>query len=363
MSDATSPLSLPAFKGSTVRVSIMDGGHLIAPPSMIVQSPRPGHDTLDIPTYSFLVENERAGKKALFELGMMKDWKEKLPHLTSMVQSIGGNIIVTTDVPDMLNAASVSLSSIDFAIWSHHHPDHTGDLTLFPTSTSLVVGPGFKTRPVTYPGKPVGPDAETLHEAFEARELIELDFNKNASTLSVAGLRAIDWFEDGSFYLLEAPGHTAEHIMALARTSADKFVLLAGDGAHHCGELRPSSLVPLPDTISPSPFEHPTSASSCLCSLFQPIHPSPESFRTTPFYKTAAHHIEDPVAKQTTLAALRAFDKSPDVLVILTHDASLLDVLEFFPKADLTGWERQPSRKDIGRWRFLNDFRKGVLKE
>ena len=280
-----------------------------------------------------------------------------------MVQSVGGNVHVTADVPDMLNSASVPLSSIDFAIWSHHHPDHTGDLTLFPKSTSLVVGPGFKTRPLTYPGKPVGPNAETLHEAFEGRELIELDFGGSASTLKVAGLRAIDWFDDGSFYLLEAPGHTADHIMALARTSADKFVLLAGDGAHHCGEFRPSLLTPLPDTISPSPFEDSTSASSCPCSLFQSIHPSPESFRTTPFYEAAAHQVEDPVAKRATLYALRTFDRSPDVLIILTHDASLLDVLEFFPKADLTGWEKQPSRKDVGQWRFLNDFRKSVLKE
>ena len=280
-----------------------------------------------------------------------------------MVQSVGGNVHVTADVPDMLNSASVPLSSIDFAIWSHHHPDHTGDLTLFPKSTSLVVGPGFKTRPLTYPGKPVGPNAETLHEAFEGRELIELDFGGSASTLKVAGLRAIDWFDDGSFYLLEAPGHTADHIMALARTSADKFVLLAGDGAHHCGEFRPSLLTPLPDTISPSPFEDSTSASSCPCSLFQSIHPSPESFRTTPFYEAAAHQVEDPVAKRATLDALRTFDRSPDVLIILTHDASLLDVLEFFPKADLTGWEKQPSRKDVGQWRFLSDFRKSVLKE
>ena len=282
--------------------------------------------------------------------------------MASTVQSVGGAINITADVPDILNAASVPLSSIDFAIWSHHHPDHTGDLSLFPTSTSLVVGPGFKTRPETYPGQPVGPNAETLHEAFEGRELIELDFSRSsgASTLKVGGLRAIDWFDDGSFYLLEAPGHTADHIMALARTSADKFVLLAGDGAHHCGEFRPAPLTPLPDTISPSPLEPPTSASSCPCSLFQPVHPSPESFRTMPFYEAAAHHIEDAVAKRATLDALRAFDASPDVLIILTHDASLLDVLEFFPKADLSGWEKQPSRKDIGQWRFLNDFRKSV---
>ena len=284
--------------------------------------------------------------------------------MLSTIQSAGGAINIAADVPDILNAASVPLSSIDCVVWSHYHPDHTGDLSLFPTSTSLVVGPLFKTEPV--PGHPLGQTAETLREAFEGREVTHLDFSSSnsASTLKIAGLPAIDWFNDGSFYLLDAPGHTTDHIMALARTFADKFVLLAGDGAHHCGEFRPTPLAPLPDTISPSPLEPPTSSAPiCPCSLFERIHPSPGSFRTTPFYEAVAMMVEDPVAHRTTLDALKAFDASPDVLVVLVNDASLLDVLEFFPKADLNGWENGPSRKDIGQWRFLNDFRKGVLGE
>jgi hypothetical protein len=34
---------------------------------------------LDIPCYSFLVENKKLGKKVLYDLGIMKAWKEKLP--------------------------------------------------------------------------------------------------------------------------------------------------------------------------------------------------------------------------------------------------------------------------------------------
>ena len=123
-----------------------------------------------------------------------------------MVPSVGGNIKVTNDVPELLSvAAYVPPSSINFAIWSHHRPDHTGDLALFPTSTTLVICLGFKSRLVTYPGQSVGPNTETLHEALEGRELIELDF-KSASHLKVAGLRAIHRFDDGSFCLFEAPG-------------------------------------------------------------------------------------------------------------------------------------------------------------
>ena len=145
-----------------------------------------------------------------------------------MVQSVGGNIKVTNDVPEMLSAAgSVSLSSINFAIWSHHHPevpDYTGYLALFSMNTTLAVGPGFKSRLVTYPGKPAGPNTETLHEAPEGRKLIELDF-KSASHLKIYGLRAIHRFDDGSFCLFEAPG--------LARARAH-----LGARAHVRGQVR-----------------------------------------------------------------------------------------------------------------------------
>jgi len=36
---------------------------------------------MDIPASSFLIENEAAGKKVLYDLGFMKAWKEKLPPL------------------------------------------------------------------------------------------------------------------------------------------------------------------------------------------------------------------------------------------------------------------------------------------
>ena len=145
-----------------------------------------------------------------------------------MIQSVSGNIKVTNDVPEMLSAAvSVSLSSINFAIWSHLHPevpDYTGYLALFSINTTLAVGPGFKSRLVTYPGKPAGPNTETLHEAFEGRELIELDF-KSASHLKISRFRAIDRFDDSSFCLFEAP-----------RTRARAHL---GARAHVRGQVRP----------------------------------------------------------------------------------------------------------------------------
>ncbi|KAI0292383.1 hypothetical protein BC826DRAFT_1105488 [Russula brevipes] len=315
MSD-TSPLLLPPYQGSVVRVSALDGGRIVVPASFAVQPPIRGHELLDLPALCFLVQNDKTGKKVMFDLGIMKAWKTKLgPNLLGLCEALQITLEVPVDVPEILTSASVPLSSIGAIIWSHHHCDHTGDPSLFPSTTSLV-------------------------DAFDGREIIELTFND--TQLTVGGLRAIDWFHDGSFYILEALGHTNDHIMALARTSPDKFLLLGADAAHHCGD----------------------SISVCPGAIFEQIHRSAPSAlaRTAPFYETAPASSADPVACKETLEALQVFDASPDVLVIIAHDHSILDLLDLYPKAELTGWEKrgEPGIKESGRWRFLRDFRKAV---
>lgn len=77
-----SSVQLPAYKGFTVRVSILLAGRAVVPTTMMIQSPIAGHDVMDMPASSFLIENEAAGKKVLYDLGFMKAWKEKLPPLS-----------------------------------------------------------------------------------------------------------------------------------------------------------------------------------------------------------------------------------------------------------------------------------------
>lgn len=72
-------LTLPASKGSTVEVSIINGGILAIKTDYVLLNPIPGHDMLIAPCYSFLIENKKLGKKALFDLGFPKAWKEKFP--------------------------------------------------------------------------------------------------------------------------------------------------------------------------------------------------------------------------------------------------------------------------------------------
>jgi glyoxylase-like metal-dependent hydrolase (beta-lactamase superfamily II) len=48
---------------------------------------------------------------------------------------------------------------------SHWHWDHIGDVSLFPRSTEVVVGPGFKDN--FMPGYPVNDKAPLLQSDFE----------------------------------------------------------------------------------------------------------------------------------------------------------------------------------------------------
>lgn len=69
-----------------------------------------------------------------------------------------------------------------------------------------------------------------LASAFASRKVDEISFNSNC--LTVGDMRAIDYFDDDSFYLLKAPGHAVGQLNALARTTAaldPTFMLLVGE--------------------------------------------------------------------------------------------------------------------------------------
>jgi hypothetical protein len=84
---------------------------------------------------------------------------------------------------------------------SHSHFDHTGNPDTFSKNAALVVGPG--TQAAVRPGWPHNPDAALPESDFEDRKVVELSSFDHGP---VGGMPAHDYFGDGSFYLLDAPG-------------------------------------------------------------------------------------------------------------------------------------------------------------
>ena len=200
------------------------------------------------------------------------------------------------------------------------------------------------------PGYPTNPNSFILDSSFHGRTVHEI--NLSTSDVTIGGFRAIDFFEDGSFFLLHAPGHTAHHLCGLCRTTRESWALLGGDACHHIGQLRPSPFRSLPDQLPAralgwnEPVEQ--------CSRAHLLRPCPRREKDSTFYGLAAGMQEHPEQAGETLERLKAFDGRDDVLIVMAHDATLLPVRDFFPRT-INDW-RSKGVADRGRWLFLEEL-------
>lgn len=237
--------------------------------------------------------------------------------------------------------------------------DHTGDPSVFPASTDLIVGPGFKQAFV--PGWPTNENSPVAESAGEGRELREIAFDGDRS-LMLGQYKAYDFYGDGSFYLIDSPGHAVGHICGLARTSANppEFILMGGDVAHHASEFRPTEYVPLPKYIEPNPLVAPFAKSTFACPghIYEALHPKKSS--TEPFVQALGFMHDDAKGACESVEKLLPFDAQDNIFSVIAHDLSLLDVVDLYPKTandwKAKGWKEQ------GRWRFLRDFDTGKEK-
>lgn len=307
------------------------------------------------PAYSFLIEHP-SGRRLIFDLGVRKDWENQAPSVVNRLKDVGWGINVEKDVFDILEENGGTPERIEAIIWSHYHWDHTGNPARFPGSTALIVGPGVKGRFQT--AWPTTEDSPLKEEMWAGREFKEVEFN---SDLKIGRFKAVDWFGDGSFYILDTPGHLLGHICGLARTTRGTFIFMGGDAAHHAGEFRPTEFVPLPQNVRldglKSNVAFPSPCPGEL--LVERLHPRKSA--TKPFFEAADGFNEDGPTADWTIEGLTEFDAHEDVFMVVAHDASLLDVVGFYPE-DANAWkERLWARK--GRWRFLADFTRGLKTE
>jgi glyoxylase-like metal-dependent hydrolase (beta-lactamase superfamily II) len=312
-----------------------------------------GFKDISVPCYSFLIHNKSLDRRIVFDLGIRKDFENSPAPLVKTLKEHGFKIDVEHNVVDVLSGGGVDLKGIEAVIWSHYHLDHTGDPSTFPKSTKLIAGPGVFER--FQVGWPTDEKAVLDEKAWEGRERIEWEF-EDGKGLKIGRFRATDYFGDGSFYLLDTPGHLLGHMCGLARTTEDTFILMGGDAAHHAGEFRPTEYIPLPDSIE---LYEPPKGFPCPCPgelIMQHVHP--EKSATKPFYRAAEGFNEDPKVADWTIDGITEIDADERVFSVIAHDASLIPILEYFPKT-MNEWQSKGWQKR-GHWRFLGDFVKGI---
>lgn len=217
-----------------------------------------------------------------------------------------------------------------------------------------------------------------LEADYRGREMTEVSFDDDdvgGGGLRLGGFRAVDFFGDGSFYLLDSPGHAVGHLCGLARTTlagqpagsaggnSDTFMLLGGDVAHHGGEFRPTPYLSLPSTLDPSPIPgiHPGVCPGDVMAQQHRLHPGEGSW-TQPFLLPSGNAAHDLGKALESIETVEKFDGHPEVFTCLAHDNSLVGVVGCFPDETANGW-REKGWKEKVLWRWLGDFYGGVNKE
>ncbi|KAI2632153.1 Metallo-hydrolase/oxidoreductase [Hypoxylon sp. NC1633] len=354
-SRSTRPLSPPALhvpaSSSTVDVRVIDTNtRLYLKPGIFWTPILRGFEGPHAPIYCFLITH--GDRHIIFDLGVRRDWENLAPKLVQVIKEVTEVTSNERDVASVLDddasGLSIRSSDIEAVVWSHNHFDHVGDPSRFPPSTQLVVGPGVKA--VSWPGYPSNPKGLVLDSDAAGRVVREISFD--GTGLRIGRFDAFDYFGDGSFYLLDSPGHACGHMCGLARTTADppSFVFMGADACHHPGVLRPSPYLPLPQPI---PSHHLDNCGGCPGELLSRLGAwkSPDE----PFFQVACGMaFPDHTTAVETVVKIQELDAAGNVLVRLAHDDSLGDKLPLFPER-VNDWLKQ----DLGqatRWSFCKEL-------
>jgi glyoxylase-like metal-dependent hydrolase (beta-lactamase superfamily II) len=118
---------------------------------------------------------------------------------------------------------------------SHLHWDHIGDPALF-QSANIILGADAKSALATdvYPANPLG----TILQFPADSKITFVNFDPADTPGRILSPfmsfdRALDFFGDGTLYLVDAPGHYKGHIAALVRVAPGTFVFLGADTCHN----------------------------------------------------------------------------------------------------------------------------------
>ncbi|KAK5382288.1 hypothetical protein LTR20_006080 [Exophiala xenobiotica] len=227
-----------------VTVSALEAGQLTLPERLFITDADP-EKKATVPSLSFLIQHaSQDGKstKFVFDLGLKRDLTKYPPAQQAHIANRQPTIL-HPDCADSLRAGGLDpANDIDIVMLSHVHWDHEGTPDDFPNS-QFVVGSG--TLHLLKNGAPPHYPQEIFNADLLPRDRTsELPPVSKSSTTAAgkqtghawkpfAGFPAtVDFFGDGSVYIVDSPGHLFGHVNLLAKTGPQKWVYLGGDCCH-----------------------------------------------------------------------------------------------------------------------------------
>ncbi|TFK74775.1 Metallo-hydrolase/oxidoreductase [Pluteus cervinus] len=212
-------------------VSALEAGHIDLPDGLFFHPSSPGAISHP-PSLAFLLRHSSNEKTLVFDLGLRKDWEENSPPAIVQLIKEVYSVRIPQDVAESVTRGGLNPSSIDTVCVSHCHFDHTGDPRPFTDATFILGGESSSliSPSAAYPANPTSMFHSDLFPLDRTQFLYPTDEWKPLGPFA----QALDFYGDGSLYIVDSPGHLPGHLTILARTSSDGgWIYLAGDSAHH----------------------------------------------------------------------------------------------------------------------------------
>lgn len=218
-----------------VIVSAIDGGEITLPERAFI-SPSDNHARITVPSLSFLIthpapEGQDKPSYMLFDLGLrthLNDYMvDQQSHLQSRIPYRLG-----PGLSQGLGQRGLDLDDITTVILSHVHYDHHGDPAQF-SNAEFFVGAGSLNLLRN------GTGISESHQVFDPNLFQHVSRVSELPSTDMAAWKplgpfnaALDFFKDGSVYVVDAPGHLPGHINLLCRLGPEKWIYLGGDSCH-----------------------------------------------------------------------------------------------------------------------------------
>ncbi|EJD54953.1 Metallo-hydrolase/oxidoreductase [Auricularia subglabra TFB-10046 SS5] len=221
------PLPAPSPDQAFWTVSALEAGKVVLPERLFVTDADPAV-TRKCPSLAFLLRHSASGQTLVFDLGIRKDISSHAPAIQERIRTVF-EIEARQDAADSLRGGGLAPAAVDFVVLSHLHWDHVGDPAPFVHATFLVGAGG---QALLDGGYPVDPRALFERDLLPRGRTQFLDVQTAGRPLGPFA-RALDYFQDGSLYVVDAPGHVAGHVNLLVRTRANGgWLYLGGDTCH-----------------------------------------------------------------------------------------------------------------------------------
>ncbi|KAJ3546556.1 hypothetical protein NM208_g1940 [Fusarium decemcellulare] len=226
---------LPPLLDNTgsVHVRLLDGGSFTA-----------NYDVLhaDVPStpfrcysWAFYIHHEPSGRHILWDVGLSDDPSEYTAYSVKHIIDVLEPVRPRLSLSEQLKSHGVDADDIDTVIFSHHHWDHSRPIRgMFPKALGLF-GPGtfahctpgqFHDEPYDAKGEW---DANFFHPQNATENCAELQGEwKQFGPFE----KALDFFGDGSMWVLQAPGHMPGNLAAAVCLPSGSWVILASDCCH-----------------------------------------------------------------------------------------------------------------------------------